>query len=198
MLEASRKASVASSGCRNEDCACRHLKSFHLAASYAVRRKVDRRFKVTLDIPSRSPSFPLKRQKGQGAIDLYVCNVNSSVCIPVTLSLSVCLSLSPSLSLSLAVSLTVCLIYVSPGGYSWDAPPRQTRWRARHMSVYRLRWKTVSRYALDTNFCTPLPWAYMCPCPSLAFDLVTRRDLVHLEWSVGFVSTTVRMYMYLV
>ena len=50
MLEASRKASVASSGCRNEDCACRHLKSFHLAASYAVRRKVDNRFKVTLDI----------------------------------------------------------------------------------------------------------------------------------------------------
>ena len=81
MLEASRKVSVAATGCRNEDCAYSHLKSLHLAASYAVRKKVDRRFKVTLGIPSRSPSFPLKRKKGQGAIDLYVCNVNSSVCV---------------------------------------------------------------------------------------------------------------------
>ena len=112
MLEASRKVSVVSSGCRNEDCTCRHLKSFHLAASYAVRRKVDRRFKVTLGLPSRSPSSPLKRQKGQGAIDLYVRNVNSSVCVPVTLSLSVC----PSVSLPLFLSLSLCLcLYVSPG-----------------------------------------------------------------------------------
>ena len=149
MLEASRKVSVAATGCRNEDCAYSHLKSLHLAASYAVRKKVDRRFKVTLGIPSRSPSFPLKRKKGQGAIDLYVCNVNSSVCVCPSVSVCFCLCHSVCLCLSvcLSLSLSLSLIYVCPGDIH-EMQHQGKRDGERGVGVYRLRWQTASRYAL--------------------------------------------------